>query len=106
MDSIIDKNNSPHLSKPKCFVSPVVQFRSTEEKMARFLAKHVANRAGRISEMSVRELSERIAVEIDELILFCKKKSNLSRVRTLVSQRMYGIKLSLNGDFLRFGAVR
>jgi len=106
MDSIIDKCNSPDVKRPSNFISPVEKFRSIEEKVARLLAKRVADRAGRISEVSIIDLSERIMVGGDELVTFCKKTSNLSRVRTLVSQRMYGIKLSFEGDCLRFGAVR
>tara|TARA_Y100000296_G_C5135486_1_gene237951 strand:- start:166 stop:486 length:321 start_codon:yes stop_codon:yes gene_type:complete len=106
MDNMMDKSNSPHFSKPINFVSPVTKFKSTEEKMARFLAKIVADRAGRVMEVSISDLSEQIRIGVDELISFCKNKSNLSRVRTLVSQRMYGIKLSFDGNYLCFGAIR
>jgi len=106
MDSIIDKDNSPDFKKPVNFVSPIAKFRSIEEKMARLLSKIVASRAGRISDMSIRDLSEHLKIGINELIAFCNKTSNLSKVRGLVSKRMYGIKLSFEGDYLSFGAVR
>ena len=105
MDSIIDKDNSPDFKKPVNFVSPVVRFRSMVEKVARLLAKRVSDRAGRISEISIKELADRIVVGIEELISFLSKRANLSKVRILVSKRMYGIKLSFDGDCIRFGAI-
>ena len=105
MDRIVNKLNASEIVSRSDRIDMSI-YKSLENKLATLIAHRVASKAGNSSIMTIDFLVEKLRIAKDELIDFLTERKNLNKVRSMVSKRMYGVKISFEGDLIAVKAAR